>query len=164
VTALALSIVREIEEERPAVTPQALEVYRTRLTQVDFAKKQQWVVTNYAVLIYAAIVWVGKNAEPISTLLRCFLSFVIFVTGICAIGLIIRFQFVLRDARLRLDEANAYCFTDKQRDVLKLREFGVEHFEGPFWRGWEVLLALVLVCFVGATVAVCALFSFKTAS
>jgi hypothetical protein len=150
------------DEERQAVTPQALEVYKARLAQVDFIKKQQWVVTNYAVLIYAAIVWVGKNAEPISTILRCFLSFVIFVTGAYSIWLLVRFQFDLRDARLRLDEANAPCFSDEQRDALKLREFGVEHLEGPFWRGWEVLLALILVCFLGAVVAVSALFGLRT--
>jgi len=153
----------EVDRKEPAVTPQALEVYKALLAQVDFIKKQQWVVTNYAVLIYAAIVWVGKNAEPISTLPRSFLSFVIFVTAAYSIRLLYRFQLDLRDARIRLDEANAYCFNDKQRDALKLREFGVEDLEGPFWRGWEVLLALVLVCFVGAVVAVYALLSLKTA-
>jgi len=48
------------------VTPQALEVYKARLAQIDFIKKQQWVVTNYATLIYAAIVWIGLNLRPVS--------------------------------------------------------------------------------------------------
>jgi len=36
-------------------------VYKARLDGIDFIKKQQWVVTNSVALIYAAIVWVGRN-------------------------------------------------------------------------------------------------------
>jgi hypothetical protein len=50
-----------IDKKRPVVSPQALEIYKARLAQVDFIKKQQWVVTNYAVAIYVAIVWIGHN-------------------------------------------------------------------------------------------------------
>lgn len=153
-----------MDKNLPEVTPQAVEVYKNRLAQVDFIKKQQWVVTSYAAAIYAAIVWVGRNADPISISLRGFLSFVIVVTGAYSIRLLYRFQLDLRDARISLDKASGYCFNDDQRKVLKLGEFEVEHPEGPFWHGWEVLLALILVCFVGAIVAVSALHSLKTAA
>ena len=151
-----------IDRKRPQVSPQTVELYKARLTQVDFIKKQQWVVASYAAAIYAALVWVGKNVENISTSLRWFLSIMVALAGAYAIGLLIRFQFDLKKARLRLDDVGAYCFSTKQVDVLKL-EFEKDHPEGPFWRGSEVLFALVLVCAVGAIVAVWVLLSLKTA-
>jgi hypothetical protein len=138
-----------IDKKRPQVTPQALELYKARLAHVDFIKKQQWVVTNYAVLIYAAIVWIASNIiDPAPSLRRC-LSGLIIVAGICAIGLLIRFQFDLRRARKNTDRASAYCFSQRQRKALKS-----ENYKFPFLRGLEVLLALILVCAVGAAVAV----------
>ena len=43
------------------VALQALLVYKARLDEIDFIKKQQWVVTNSVALIYVAIVWVGGH-------------------------------------------------------------------------------------------------------
>jgi hypothetical protein len=44
--------------QSPKVSEQALLVYKSIIDQFDIIKKQQWATTNYAVLIYAAIVWI----------------------------------------------------------------------------------------------------------
>src|SRR5262245_553133 len=146
-----------IDKMRPEVTPQALELYKARLAQIAFIKKQQWIVTNYAVAIYAAIVWVGKNVETISAGLRWLVSSVI-LTGVCAVGLLIKFQWDLMKERERADKATAYCFTKDQRITLDLPDY-----QHSFLRGCEVVAALIIVCLVGAAVVVWILLNLKTA-
>src|SRR5262249_51129557 len=74
------------------VAPQALLVYKARLDGIDFIKKQQWVVTNSVALIYAAIVWVGRNPSHPSPLLLWLLSVAIIVAGLIAMGVLDRFK------------------------------------------------------------------------
>jgi hypothetical protein len=143
-----------IDKKRPQVTPQALEAYKARLVQVDFIKKQQWVVTNYAVAIYVAIVWVAHNLRPTSFMFNLILLEITIAVATTVTLLLWQFQFDLLEARIRLDEANDYCFTRKQRKVLKEREFEVEHPEGPFKRGLNVLVPLMSVCIFGAVITV----------
>jgi len=142
-----------IDEDKPAVTPQALEIYKLRHAQVDFIKKQQWVVTNYAVAIYVAIVWVEHNLRPIAFAPNLILIVItVAVAGIATL-LLCQFQVDLEKARIRVDEINDICFTNEQRKKLNIRDFEKEDPQGPFWRGWNVLLALMSVCIVGAVIA-----------
>jgi hypothetical protein len=116
-------------------------VYRAISDQFDFLKKQQWATTNYVVLIYAAIAWCGQHTEP---RLSWALMTVAIGAGAVAIGLLIRFQYDLAKLRERAERANEAYFSTHEREAL-----GLESYSRPFWRGWEVLVALILVCLVG---------------
>jgi hypothetical protein len=122
-----------------------------RLDGIDFIKKQQWVVTNSVALIYAAIVWVGRNViSPPPAQLLWFLSGLIIVAMICGVVLIVRFKWDLEEAKEALDLVNKYCFADTQYDTLGLQK------SEPH-RGWQVLAAHLLVCIGEVFVALAAL-------
>jgi hypothetical protein len=135
------------DKKQPTVTPQALEIYKARISQIDFIKKQQWVVTNYAVAIYAAIVWVYNTLQHIPEASRWILIEITVAVGIAAIFLLWQFHCDLKKARRALDQANDYCFSDQQREALDLRAFPT-----PFTRGMNVLVPLMSVCFFGAVI------------
>lgn len=144
-----------LDKQSPAVAPQALLVHKARLDGIDFIKKQQWVVTNSVALIYAAIVWVGRNPSHPSPLLLWLLSLTIIVAGLIAIGLLDRFKHDLNEAKEALNKANEYCFTDDQRKALDLQK------SEPH-RGWEVFAAYLAVCIIGAFIALVALWAQPT--
>jgi hypothetical protein len=141
-----------LDKLSPQVAPKALEVYKARLNNVDFIKKQQWVVTNYLALIYAAIIWVDRSF----VISRVLLMVVAGIAGAVGIGLLIKFQFDLRRARRGSDKATKYCFTDDQRSAEHLE---LPEDKRPFLRGSEVLVAHLAVCIGGAVIALAALWS-----
>jgi hypothetical protein len=132
------------ETAAPQMSPQALIVYKAISDQFDFLKKQQWATTNYVVLIYAAIAWCGQHIEQ-SPVLLCVLMIVAISAGGVAIWLLIQFQRDLAEVRERSDRANDAYFSAQERQAL-----GLKPYLHPFWRGWQVLTALILVCVVGA--------------
>ena len=138
-----------MDKQSPQVAPV---VYKARLDGIDFIKKQQWVVTNSVALIYAAIVWVGRNPSHPSPLLLWLLSVAIIVAGLIAMGVLDRFKHDLNEAKEALNKTNEYCFTEDQRKALDLQR------SGPH-RWWEVFEAHVAVCTGGAGIAFVALWS-----
>jgi hypothetical protein len=133
----------------PPMSPQALIVYKAIADQFDFLKKQQWATTNYVVLIYAALVWCGQHIER-SPRLLCVLTAFAIATGGVGIWLLVRFQYDLKKLRERGESANKEYFSDHERKALVLAVPNPH----PFWRGWEVLFALILVCVVGAILVI----------
>jgi uncharacterized sodium:solute symporter family permease YidK len=134
--------------ESPKVSEQALLVYKSIIDQFDIIKKQQWATTNYAVLIYAAIVWIDQHVEPSPTFSWVLEAMTIFV-GVIAIGLLIWFQIDLGKLRKRAERANSKLFSEEERNALDLKPW-----RHPFWRGWNVLVALIAVCLFGAVLVV----------
>jgi hypothetical protein len=133
------------ETNPPQVSQPVLTIYKARLDQIDFIKKQQWVVTNYAVLIFAAIIWMGSNVPtiPINTL-----AGIVILAAITAITLLVWFQHDVCVSRKLLDKANDYCFSGAEREALNIQSY-----KHPFARGLNVLVALIGVCVVGAVTA-----------
>jgi hypothetical protein len=136
--------------ESPKVSEQGLLEYKSILDQFDIIKKQMWATTNYAVLIYAAILWIDHNikASPVFSWVL-----VVVTTGVggIATGLLICFQRDLGKLRKRAEHANSKLFSEEERDALKL-----EPYRYPYLRGWNVLGALIAVCLVGAGLVVAA--------
>ncbi len=126
---------------------------QTKTGPVRFHKKQQWVTTNYVVLIYAAITWYAHHVE-LSSLLSCVLSTITIVTGLIATGILVSFQYDLGELRESTNTANKAFFSKEERDSLSLREY-----RHPYARGWHVLAALILVCVVGAILVIFVLIS-----
>jgi hypothetical protein len=51
--------------------------------------------------------------------------------------------------RKRAEHANSKLFSEEERNALDLKP--LRH---PFWRGWNVLVALIAVCLFGAVLVV----------
>jgi hypothetical protein len=134
--------------ESPKVSEQALLEYKSILDQFDIIKKQMWATTNYAVLIYAAIVWIDQHVEASSTF-SWVLEAVTVLVGVSSIGLLICFQKDLGKLRERAEHANSKLFSEEERNALKL-----EPYRYPYLRGWNVLAALIAVCLFGAVLVV----------
>ena len=134
------------------LSPQALILYKQMLDDTVFIKRQQWMVTNYAALIYAAIIWFAHNLT-ITPKIACLLSTFDLLTAAIAIGILIWFQFDLRRLRKRISAVSNYCFVGKEK-----AGFGItDKDKHPFARGGHILGALIVVCVAGAALALFAL-------
>jgi hypothetical protein len=140
------------DTDAPPMSPQAQIVYRSMMEEFAFLKKSQWATTNYLVLIYAAIIWVGQHVEH-SSWLSCVLSAIAIVAGLSTIGLLIRFQIDLGKLRKSADTAHAAYFSPHEREYLTMKPY-----DHPYGRGWEVLVALIAVSVFGAVLVVFALY------
>jgi hypothetical protein len=130
------------------LSPQGLALYQRMMEDATFIKRQQWATTNYAALIYGAIIWVTHNtsiAESIGGLLIA-LSV---ITATVATGLLIRFQYELYKLRKRIAGANSYLFGTKEKAGLEIEETDPH----PFRRGAHILAILIMVCIAGAALA-----------
>jgi hypothetical protein len=139
------------QTDTPQMSQQALIVYKALYDQIDFIKKQQWVTTNYLVLIYAAIAWVGQHITPTPWVL-CTLSTITAVAGVLAIVLLVLFQRDLSESRGRMTDVETAIFSSRWRDALR-----VQPYQHTYGRGWLILVVLILVCIVGAFLVILAL-------
>jgi hypothetical protein len=136
--------------EYPKMSEQALLVYKSIIDQFDIIKKQHWATTNYAVLMYAAIIWVDQHVHRSQVFFWALLAVAIAV-GAVATALLIWFQVDLGKLRKRAQKANTIIFSKEEREAL-----GLEPYKHPYGRGWHVLLALIAVCLFGAGLVVVA--------
>jgi hypothetical protein len=136
----------------PNLSPQGLAMYELMLKDTAFIKRQQWATTNYAALIYAAIVWVVHNLKP-SPKENSVLMLLTIFTAIASVSILIWFQRDLGKLRKRISHANEKFFDDDETSGLSIRVPD----EDPYVRGWQILIALVMVCVAGAVVVFFAL-------
>jgi hypothetical protein len=102
------------------LSPQALALYSRMLEDATFIKRQQWATTNYAVLIYAAIIWLTKNitlTEWTRWLLTAFRA----GGAIAVVGLLTRFQIDLWKLRERIADANNYSFGAAEKSAFGIK-------------------------------------------
>jgi hypothetical protein len=140
----------EAAEDTPQLSQNALTLYKQMLDGLNFIKRQQWATTNYAALLYAAMVWFGQHSGPKAI---CPLSMLAIITALVAIGLLVKFQLDLGKLRERIAKVNKYCFAGKEKEVFDVRDQD----EDPYTRGGWILAALILVCTVGAALVLIAL-------
>jgi hypothetical protein len=136
----------------PQLSPQGLALYKQMLDDIIFIKRQQWATTNYAALLYAAMIWFKHNIA-IAPRAVCALSAFAVVTALVAIALLIRFQYDLGKLRERVATANNYWFVGKEKRSFDIKDKD----EDPFVRGWHILIPLILVCIGGAALVIFAL-------
>jgi len=84
----------------PQISQQGIELYKRMLEDTVFIKRQQWATTNYATLIYAAIIWLSQHTS-MNPLLRCVLFVVTILVGVIASALLVKFQCELAKLRQR---------------------------------------------------------------
>jgi hypothetical protein len=132
------------------LSEQGVVTYKAMLDQLDFLKKQQWIITTNAVLIYAAISWLSKDLLS-SVPARFILTAVTAITCVYSVILLCAVQRDLKDARCRVQEANEQIFELDENAAL-----GIKKYQGPHgrWRRWQFLFAFIAVSVVGAVLLI----------
>lgn len=146
------------EETSVELSPQALAYFNRMLDDTVFIKRQQWAVTNYTALIYAAIIWLALNIKIEAAAVSCVLITFSIIAGLVGIYLLIRFQIDLFNLRQQIEKANNYSFGSKEKAGFTIRDRDPD----PLTRGGHILAALILVCIAGAVLSVMAVL-FKAA-
>ena len=141
------------------MSPHASAVFKELFDEIKSAKQQQWTITNYGVLILAAIYWVKLPEVPHS---QSKLKFLTIMTAVVGSGLLLRIQCNMGRSRRRSDKLQRTYFTQAELEgigltVSKIRNLGNETWWRYFPQGWEFLVALILVLVIGAILVCLAL-------
>jgi len=141
--------------------PHISTVFKELFDELKSAKQQQWTITNYGLLVLAAIYAVRQQLPEVLHS-QSKLKFLAIATAVVGSGLLLRIQSHMARTRRRLDKLHKTYFTpnelrdigltDKERTNLEHETW--RHYFRQWRRGWEFLLALILVLVAGA-VLVC---------
>jgi hypothetical protein len=131
--------------------------YKDAAENILFLKRQQWVATNYAVLVYAAIFVISGTYFSRTDFARNTLGIVTLITFVIHWYMMYVFQRVIQRYSRRLDWVYQTYFSQEERVGLDLPL-------GPTadWEQWQVSTALLLVSLVGAVFTAIYLWSVRT--
>ena len=104
----------------PQLSPQGLILYIQMLDDTAFIKRQQWATTNYAALLYAAMIWFKHNID-IGSCAVFTLSAAAIVTALVAFYLLIRFQYDLSKLRKAHRDCEQLLFRRKRKERARCR-------------------------------------------
>ncbi len=126
-------------------------VFKELYDEINSAKRQQWMMTNYCVLILAAIYAI--NLSDYSVLLIG----IAVITAMMGSWLLLRVQCHLARSRIRLDKLHKTYFSEDELRAIGLSDKEINALdEAKPWRqyrrGWEFLIVLIAVLWVGAIV------------
>jgi hypothetical protein len=112
----------EPETPPPDVSPQLTNVQNSLYSAIQFSKKQQWTITNYVILLYAAIFGLSrwlKSSDVIPQLSsneRWIFTDLIGLAWGYATCLLVQIQWDLRGYRKQLEAFHTHSYSDdKQR-------------------------------------------------
>jgi hypothetical protein len=137
-------------------------VFRQLYEDLKSMKQQQWTITNYGLLILAAIYAVGQHAPEVQSILK----FLVWATAVLGWFWLLWVQHNIAKARLRLDEVDKAYFRDDELRNIGLTDRHIQEIRGNpadkrywvYWRrGLEFTIPLILVLVVGAIVVCLAL-------
>jgi hypothetical protein len=135
--------------------PHILAVFNQLYEELKSMKQQQWTITNYGVLILAAIYAVKLPGLPHS---QWWLRGLAILTAIAGSCLLFRVQYNMAGTRCRLDEVHKAYFTPDElrnvgltkEEINKLQDDPCPRWRAHWWRGWEFSVPLMAVLVVGA--------------
>jgi hypothetical protein len=132
--------------------------YKEVVNNIFFMKRQQWVTTNYTILVYAAIFIISARFFTRTDLARGWLGLLTFLTFFYHLYMIKLFQDAITSFRDRLAWIyRTYFSADEQAGLnLSLRP-------DPYWHQAAVPLGLIGVSMVGAVLTLIYLFSVRWA-
>jgi hypothetical protein len=131
--------------------------YKDAVENINFLKRQQWVATNYAVLVYAAIFVISGTYFSRTDFARNMLGIVTLVTFGIHWYMIYVFQRGIDSYRRRLNWVYQTYFSREERVGLDLPLGPTADREQ-----WQVATGLVLVSLVGAVFTAIYLWSVRT--
>jgi hypothetical protein len=124
--------------------PSHVEVaYQDAVNNITFLKRQQWIATNYALLVYAALFVVSAEYFSRTDFARNWLGIIAIVTFLVHLYMVYLFQGAMDKFRGRLDWIYRTYFSREEQTGLDLL--------GPrsSWDEWKVAVGLILVSFIG---------------
>jgi len=120
--------------------------YRALFEELRFAKQQQWMATNYLLLVLAAIFGIGKAIDPLTDCEKGIATLLLVAAVIGGCWVLIDLQRSLRRTRKLLNSIEgSKFFSPEERQVLQL-----EKYEHPFGRGLPILVILMGAAAFGA--------------
>jgi uncharacterized integral membrane protein len=164
------------------MSPHVSAVFKELFDEIKSAKQQQWTITNYGLLILAAIYAVRHQLPVEVTHLQSklkFLAILVIATAVVGSFFLLRIQSHMARSRRRLDKLHKTYFTPNElRDIgltdKEINNLGKENdVQGkPWWKRWwrhsanwhrglEFTGPLIFVLWVGAVLVCFALWSVK---
>jgi hypothetical protein len=118
--------------------------YKDAVDNIMFLKRQQWIATNYALLIYAAIFVISAEYFSRTDFARNTLGIIAIVTFFVHCYVMTSFQQAIEKFRARLYWIYQTYFSADERAALDLPT-------GPqsSWAQWEVASWLVIASLIG---------------
>jgi hypothetical protein len=104
---------------QPQMPQHVVSVYKELVDGLRSMKQQQWTITNYAVLLLAAVFALaarGLNVPHFSSKL----NFLITLTAVGGTCLLLRIQYDMAQSRARLDKMDETHFTDQELESTGL--------------------------------------------
>ena len=144
------------------MSPHVSAVFKELFEEIKSAKQQQWIITNYGVLILAAIYAVGHQLPAGVTHLHSKLKFLaILAFAIAAVGsfFLLRIQWHMARSRHRSDKLHKTYFTPNELSDIGLTDDEINNLGDETWwhyfqRGLEFTGPLILVL-LGGAILVC---------
>jgi hypothetical protein len=139
------------------VSDAGLFVFKEQYEHLKFLKRQTWTITNYVVLIYAAIFGAEhlSSSAPLSTAQVIILKGAAIVAALFGLLHLIVIEFSMLQTRNQINKSINWIFGPYNADVKNERaEIAGPDDEGSLWRDLPFLLALGIVVIVGAFIVV----------
>ena len=117
--------------------------YQDAVSNITFLKRQQWIATNYALLVYAALFVVSAEYFSRTDFARNWLGIIAIATFFIHLYMTCLFQGAMAKFRDRIDWIYRTYFNREEQtglDLLRPRSF---------WDEWKVAIGLILVSFIG---------------
>jgi hypothetical protein len=135
--------------------PHVQAAYKDAVDNIIFHKRQQWVATNYALLIYAAIFVISARFFSRTDFARGWLGFLVVLTFVYHLVTIYLLQDTLTRFRDRLAWIYPTYFSGEERAGLKLWP------ERRLLYEWIVPVGLIAVSLIAAILTMIYLFSVR---
>jgi hypothetical protein len=130
------------------LSPQLANVQKSLYAVIELSKRQQWTITNYVILVYAAIFGLSRLLkDPDLTLNeRWVFSDLIAIAGVYAIGLLIQIQMNLERYRKQIEAFYTHTIGKEDRERYQLDK--PYRYPAVLRGGW-FLVALIGVVAIG---------------
>jgi hypothetical protein len=129
--------------------------YKDAVDNIIFLKRQQWLATNYVLLVYAAIFVISAHYFSRTDLARNWLGVLTIATFVIHWYMLHLFQREIEKFRNRLGWIYRTYFSAEERAGLDVK------LEPPNWYQPEVYIGLIAVSFVGAVLTAVFLWSVR---
>jgi hypothetical protein len=124
--------------------PSHVEVaYQDAVNNITFLRRQQWIATNYALLVYAALFVVSAEYFSRTDFARNWLGIIAIATFLIHFYMVYLFQGAMDKFRDRLDWIYRTYFNREEQRGLDLL------WPRSSWDEWKVPIGLILVSFIG---------------
>jgi hypothetical protein len=148
-----VGLMSDPETPPPDLSPQLSNIQNSLYSVIENSKKQQWIITNYVILLYAAVFalsrWFNSLTLPLTPNERRVFIDLILLAWVYASGLLVQIQFDLRRYRKQLEAFHIQTISKEDRTRYQIKPY-----EYPLLRGGGFLLALLGVVLIGAALVI----------